>query len=115
MADVYYESLFLSGYNRGTNLNYSDSKSLTRNSSNKFENFEYLRNLNEIFDNTPKQSENRSKSKMESIHKLEECTNVNLNPFAQSPDKNADSCTSSNSKQITVDRTGIANHPIHLT
>jgi len=40
MADVYYESLFLSGYNKGTNLISSDSKSLTRNSSNKFENFE---------------------------------------------------------------------------
>jgi len=98
-------------------LTSSDSKSLTRNSSNKFENFEYLRNLNEIFDNTPKQSENRSNIKLESIKKLEEdnCTNVNNNAFVKSSEKNADSCTSSNSKQITVDLTCIANHPINLT
>lgn len=93
----------------------SDSKSLTRNSSNKFENFEYLRNLNEIFDNTPKQSENRSNIKLESIKKLEDCTNVNNNAFVKSSEKNADSCTSSNSKQITVDRTCNANDPINLT
>lgn len=61
MADVYYESIFLSNCNKNKD-NHSDAKSLTKYSDCKHDstNLEYIRNLNDIFDSTPKVSECRS-------------------------------------------------------